>query len=146
MKKRRFSWLLPIISSKSDKFSQNSSNMLNNRIFWLRLPIVVEISKFLLKTIVFSRNRNSPVPEILAKIVDNSLKTHRNRTKQVEFNSIYLSLQVHTKTMCPSWKYQVLYQKNFDFRDFRRLCWANMTIFHKTLRVCRIIVFSGTDY
>ena len=96
IEKTFFSWLSHIISSKSDKFSQNSSNM-RNRIFWLRLSFIVEIQKFWLKTIVFSRNRNRPEHEILDKRVNNSSKSHRIRSKQVSFDSIRLTRQVNIK-------------------------------------------------
>ena len=44
--------------------------------------------------------------EILDNYVDNSSKTHRIRTKQVPFNIIRFTLQVHTKNMhchIPRW-------------------------------------------
>ena len=82
----------PVKSNKNENFVQNSSNMLNNRVFLLRLSIVVEIYRFSLDTIVFSRNRNRPKHEILAIFVNNSLKTHRICCKQVAFDSIRLTL------------------------------------------------------
>ena len=105
------SWLSPIMSSTSDNFSQNSSNMLNNRIFWLRLSIIVEFSKVCLRAIVFSPNRNRTGYIILSNFVDNSSKTYRIPSKQVVFYSIRFALQVYTKNMHLSLKSQVLYRK-----------------------------------
>ena len=79
--------------------------MLNNRIFLLRLSIAVEIWKVWLKAIVFSEIKNRLEHEILAKIVDNSSKTHRIRSKQASFDSIRSTLQVDTKNMHSSLKY-----------------------------------------
>ena len=49
--------------------------------------------------IAFSRNRVRTEHEVLAKVDDNSSKTHRIRSEQVSLDSIPFTLQAHTKNM-----------------------------------------------
>ena len=64
---------------------------------------------FWLKMIAFSRNRVRTEHEVLAKVDDNSSKTHRIRSKLDSLDSIRFTPQAHaTKNMHPSLKYHVL--------------------------------------
>ena len=51
------------------------------------------------ESIPFSRNSNRPEHKILANFVDNALKTHPIRLKQISFDSINFTLQAHTKNV-----------------------------------------------
>ena len=120
--------------------------------FFAKLIDYTEITYFLTVIInygwnheVFAENEcffkkwKSTRRKILSNSVDNSSKIHRIQAKRVSFDSIRFTLQVRTKNMHLSVKSQVLHRKTLFFREFRQLN-------RKTLRICRIIVFSDRDY
>ena len=96
---RQFSWISPSKSTKRANFVQNSSNKLKKRIFWLSLSIVVEVNKFWMKTIDFSRKRNCTELETLATIVANSSKIHRIRSKNASLDSKFRSTSIYQKLL-----------------------------------------------
>ena len=74
--------------------------------------------------------------KILYNSGDNSSKTHRIRSKQVSFDGIRLTLQVHTRNWHISLKTQVLHRKTPVFSGIFQLNRAKVTIYRKTSRIC----------